>query len=381
MVAVAFVGVWLAGCTPTAGSDPVVDIGAGGIHTCAVRKSGKVACWGDNSHGQLGNGTNTSSAVPVGVPGVSGATAVTGGEHHTCVIVTGGAVRCWGRNDHGQLGNGLTTDSNVPVSVSGLSSGVVAIDAGMFHTCALLVDRTVKCWGEGDSGQLGNDKFVDSSTPVAVSALSNVARISAGGADSCAVTVSGTAMCWGDNTDGQLGLSSFSPIRSADPLQSASTSPGVYLGSISQIGVGPDHVCVVRTLNDAYCWGRNDHGGLGNGVPLPGATSNSAVQVSGLTVAAQPDSGQSFSCSTLALGGVNCWGTNNLGQLGNGGSPSESSTKVVVTGLTSISKVSAGDGHACALRSVGTVSCWGWDGFGQIGDGGGSDRLNPVVVF
>jgi len=144
-------------------------VSAGYFHTCGLTTSGGVKCWGWNYFGQLGNGTWTNSNVPVDVSGLSsGVSAISAGEYHTCGLLTSGGVKCWGNNYNGQLGNGNNTRSNVPVDVSGLSSGVSAISAGWIHTCALTSSGGVKCWGNNYNGQLGNGNNTSSNIPVDV---------------------------------------------------------------------------------------------------------------------------------------------------------------------------------------------------------------------
>ena len=168
--------------TPTATAAPaalvatgnVTAIAVGDFHTCALSKAGGVKCWGQNSSGQLGNGSTVDSSVPVQVSGLSkGVAAISVGGNHSCVLTTGGGVRCWGDNAHGELGNGTTKDSLVPVDVTSLTSGVTAIAVGGEHTCALTSLGGVKCWGYNANGQLGNGSRTDSSVPVDVSGLTS----------------------------------------------------------------------------------------------------------------------------------------------------------------------------------------------------------------
>ncbi len=188
-------------------SSGVIAIMTGQWHTCALTDRGEVKCWGDNHDGQLGDGTSLTRNVPVNVSGLSNdVAAITTGGWHTCALTRGGGVKCWGNNPAGQLGDGTTTQRLTPVDVSGLSSGVTAITAGGFHTCALTRAGGAKCWGGNDYGELGDGTTTSRSTPVDVSGLTgDVAAIVAGINHTCALTHGGGVKCWGANEGGQLG--------------------------------------------------------------------------------------------------------------------------------------------------------------------------------
>jgi hypothetical protein len=187
----------------------VAALAAGGVYTCALTAVGGIKCWGFNIYGQLGDGTTTSPRLtPVDVTGLaSGVAALAAGPDHACALTAAGGVKCWGRNDFGQLGDGTTSSRLTPVDVSGLGSGVAAIAAGLFHTCALTTGGGIKCWGDNGSGQLGDGTTTTHLTPVDVSGLgSRVAVIAVGANHTCAVTAGGGVKCWGDNDAGQLGI-------------------------------------------------------------------------------------------------------------------------------------------------------------------------------
>lgn len=186
------------------------------VHSCALTSAGGAKCWGWNRDGMLGNGTTVDSAVPVDVSGLaSGVTAIAAGATHTCAVTKGGSVKCWGANAVGQLGNGTLTGSATPIDVVGLTDAVTAITADVIgplygpnlggHTCAVTQAGTVKCWGRGQEGQLGNGTSTHSSTPVDVQGLSGVTAIATRGAHTCALTTDGGVLCWGRNLSGQLG--------------------------------------------------------------------------------------------------------------------------------------------------------------------------------
>ncbi|MGE0440899.1 MAG: hypothetical protein AB7L66_09885 [Gemmatimonadales bacterium] len=189
-------------------------IAAGGVHTCAIRQGGNVYCWGLGREGQLGNGTNAvDQYLPQLVGGAGPANVVTAGYKHSCARSTSGTVRCWGDNTSGQLGNGSTTSSSVPVTVGSFAT----VSAGFAHTCALTAAGEAFCWGANASGQLGNGSTTGSSAPVAVAGGLTFRSIYTGDDHTCGVTTGGVAYCWGDNEYGQLGdgtqLNRASPVK------------------------------------------------------------------------------------------------------------------------------------------------------------------------
>src|SRR6266403_5541896 len=196
--------------TPTA-------VAGGGFHACMRLPDGTVQCWGRNNFGQLGNGDGNlaDSSVPVAVRGLTTATRVVTGDSHTCALLGDGTVQCWGVGDSGQRGDGTFNNiSTVPAAVVGIT-GAVAVAARGYHSCALLGDGTVWCWGRNSDGQLGvtpsgsqcptTPGFFCSSTPVRAAGITSAAAVIAGGYHTCALFGDGTVQCWGRNAEGQLG--------------------------------------------------------------------------------------------------------------------------------------------------------------------------------
>lgn len=258
-------------------SSGIVQIAGGDQHACALRGSGAVACWGFNAAGQVGDGTTVDRTSPVDVIGLPpGIRQIAAGGAHTCAVTAAGGVKCWGENYWGELGDGTNVPSSVPVDVVGLTSGVVRVVAGYLHTCALMADGSVRCWGGGGAGQLGNAAALDESVPVAVSALSTqqAQLVSSVVSHNCAIDTVGVARCWGLNSYGQLGTGA---IATADPWGSLVPVPVAGLPS-TPIGItgGEDHTCALLASRAVYCWGANNVGQLGDGTVV-GRTSPAPV--------------------------------------------------------------------------------------------------------
>ena len=355
-------------------SSGVTAIAAGYFHTCALMNTGGVLCWGGNSDGQLGDGTTTNHYTPVAVSGLSsGVTAIAAGSYHTCALTNTGGVLCWGNNWYGQLGDGTTTNRYAPVAVNGLSSGVVAIAAGgFFHTCALTNTGGVLCWGNNWYGQLGDGTTTNRYAPAAVSGLSSgVTAIAADGDHTCALTNTGGVLCWGNNWYGQLGDGTTTWPYS--PVAVSGLSSG-----ITAIVVGGDHTCALTNTRGVLCWGNNYYGQLGDGTTTNRYTP---VAVSGLSSGvAAIAAGGDHTCALMNTGGVLCWGDNYYGQRGDG-TTTNRYTPVAVSGLSSgVVTIATGSDHTCALTNTGGVLCWGNNYYGQLGDGTTTNRYTPVAV-
>ena len=317
---------------PTAVST-VMAIASGYHHTCVLTSGGTVKCWGSNDFGQLGDGSTTLRTLPVDASAFGGGIrAVTAGDSHTCVLKGAGGVQCLGANNAGQLGNDSTTDSRAPVDVAGLGSGVRAIAAGGFHTCALTDAGDVSCWGSNEYGQVGTETSTNSSLPVAVAGLSRVTAIAAGDLHTCALTVEGGVTCWGYRGSGGSG--------SAVPVDRPDLASGVVA-----ISAGHEESCALTTADAVKCWGGFDGG--------------PAVEVPGLEPGIAAISGRfGQTCALATSGSVRCWG-----KFREDG-PSE------IVGLAGgVTSISMGGQHACALMRGGAVRCWGDNWQGQLGNG------------
>lgn len=350
----------------------VTYITAGTLHTCAITTAGGAKCWGGNNDGQLGDGTTTNRLLPVDVAGLtSGVTHLAAGAHNTCAVTTVGGVLCWGGNSYGQLGNNTWEDSLTPVAVTGLSSGIAKVSVGSDHACALTTAGGVKCWGDSSYGQLGNNTWEPSSTPVDVVGLSGVAQLVTGRRHNCVVTSAGGAQCWGHNVTGQIGDGTSNNSRTK-PVDVVGLTAGV-----ANIAAGGWHTCATTTTGGVQCWGDNAHGALGDGTNWYRVTP---VAVSGLVSGvAQVHTATEHTCARTSVGGVLCWGQNVDGQLGDG-TRVDRWTPVAVLGLsTGVSQVSPGTYHTCARTSEG-LKCWGYNFEGALGDGTQTDRLTPVSV-
>jgi len=320
-----------------------------------------------------------------GAGDVCDAVTVAAGRSHTCVVTAMGAVKCWGSNQFGQLGDGTTTDRKTPVTVTGLSSGIAAVVAGRWYTCALTTGGGLKCWGSAYYAQLGDGTYGDEScicrkTPVDVMGLSSgVAAVAAGAAHTCALTTLGGVKCWGYNGSGQLGDGTTDDRTT--PVDVTGLSSGV-----AAVAAAQEHTCAVTTGGSLKCWGYNEFGQLGDGTSGFGNNSTTPVDVFGLSSGvAAVAAGYGHTCAVTTGGSLKCWGANVAGGLGDG-TTTDRTTPVADTGLSSgVAAVAAGDWHTCALTTGGGLKCWGNNFYGQLGDGTHGDpscvcRAAPVNV-
>lgn len=352
-------------------------IAAGPLHTCALDANGAVRCWGDNGSGELGVGSIVTRTVPTQVVGLgSGMQAVAAKGDFTCALTSAGAVRCWGDNSHGQLGDGTTVRRTAPVPVAGLGGAVQAIAPGDTHACALTTAGAVLCWGNNSHGQLGDGTTTQRLAPVAVAGLNTGVRaLASGGNHTCAVTTAGAVFCWGENIAGQLG--DGTTLQRNTPVQVSGISSGAQ-----SISLGYYHSCALSTAGAVSCWGYAAVGSVGDGstgddsqhrlTPVPVTGLGSGVRA----IAA----GYEHTCALTTAGAVQCWGWNTGGQLGDG-TKTVRLAPVPVAGLSSgVQAIAGGVYHTCALLTAGSVYCWGANTVRQLGDGTTTEHLAPVAV-
>lgn len=401
-------------CDSEGGIVRAVDVGL--THTCASLSDGAVKCWGANGAGQLGNGESgyiwrgvprfpnethalsiatspyavpITSVVPVKVVGLTGITTVSLGDHHSCALMSDRTVRCWGSGGSGELGDGSTQDHSIPVRAAGLTK-VKSISCGGNTTCALRSDGKVSCWGNNSDGQIGDGSTEHRAVPTEIENLSGIVSIAVGCRHSCALVSDGTVRCWGLNNRGELGIGHNDGPESCSNIWDCSTRPQTVKGlrNVKQLSVGCRFACAALTDGTARCWGDSFFGGLGNGTVHGYEVEPVAVQSlkNVLSVAA----GGSHACAVTKGGGVKCWGSTFRGTLGNGehwqdiasdcGRDPCVTAPVQVKGISDGVAITAAHYHSCILRASGRISCWGGNQYGQLGDGTTEDRFSPVEV-
>jgi alpha-tubulin suppressor-like RCC1 family protein len=356
---------------------------AGGQQSCAIASNGHTYCWGNGP--ALGAGTVFQSSKPVRVLGNHVFVQISAGTEHTCAVTSDNRAYCWGDNSFGQIGDGTTSLNPrfTPVAVAG-GHHFRHVRAGGHHTCALDTDNKLFCWGENSRGQLGVGDNVARAVPTRVLGGLTIKQFIAGYQHTCAVTTAAKGYCWGRNQEGQLGTE-----RSSGSLKPAAVTGGL---SWKQIVAGSDHTCGISTVNDrGYCWGglsEDYNGQLGTGGFVG---SRVPLAVAGTRHWRQVNAGFLHSCGvTLANAGF-CWGFDFWGQNGDGGNAPVVRQPTPVSGNLSFVGIAVGvhqpppfstDGfaiHTCGITTDGRVFCWGWNANGQLGNGTSNNVIRTPV--
>ncbi|MCF7826663.1 MAG: choice-of-anchor D domain-containing protein [Candidatus Marinimicrobia bacterium] len=391
-----------------AGGQPqFVQVSAGGYHSLGLTSDGKIFSWGYNNWGQLGAGGNIdSSAVPVavdmnGVLAGKKVTSVHAGLGNSFAITDDGQIFAWGWNEGAQLGDGNLTNSNIPVAVdmSGALAGdsVVAVSGGYYHTLALTKKGNVYAWGINEYGMLGAGGSLGevsySAVPVAVDTTGvlsgkEITNIAAGYLFSVALSDEGVVYTWGYGTMGALGGEDENHYMSSTPVVVDTT--GVLAGkTITDIGAGYGNSVALSSSGDVFAWGYNMHGELGNGNAGDTSFVPVAVVMDGALQGKKVQAISTDWSNTLALaddGKLYSWGGNSYGELGAGSDADSSNVPVAVNmdgalSGKSILSFSVGAGHSLALTNEGQVFGWGFNRFGELGNGENVDTRIPVYSF
>lgn len=369
-----------------------VDIAAGRSHACGVASNGKAYCWGDNSAGQLGDGSGQDAHIPTPVQSNLVFDRIAAGGDHTCALTTDGKAYCWGSNSHGQLGVPIaTTSSSTPVEVDG-GHTFAGITAGARHTCGWTDDGDAYCWGDNEFGQLGfgesdpaavpDPRKVDESETGAL----HFTYVFAGEDFTCGIAnigaTQGAAYCWGNDLNGRFGTGESGDGPRPRPTEGVTGDHAFVTGDASS-----GTACAIADTGQLYCWGQ---GGYAQLTSDGGSASASPVAIAGMTNATAVAVGGRHVCAVNA-GALYCWGSNEFGQVGNPDaddpslSPQPVRTDFLETfgpGVVPI-RIAAGanDGggllasHTCALNLNGPAFCWGSGADGQLGAG-----VNPTSV-
>ena len=372
-------------------------IAAGDRTNCVVVES-RLACWGSNGRGQLGDGTSTDRSMATYVPGLTGVQSVAISDRNTCVVVSGGGVKCWGDNTYGQLGNGAFSSGNTtsPVDVcavggcgSGTLTGVTQISMGFGFACAVLSTSGVACWGSNSTYQLGAYTPATSSVPLTISGLTGVSAITSGRAHTCVIVTGATMKCWGEGARGRLGDGTTSkniPV----------TVDRVGVSGVTAIAATAEATCAIVTASKVKCWGGDAANELGydTGNPSPNTydmnltttfTTQTPVtpQLGGVELTAKAiDGGPRAVCIISLTDSLACWGSiAGLGIATGGTNFGGAFSSNWVSGMTSTSNVAVSSSTVCATNA-GVVKCWGAGPFGEMGDGTtGQSPMSAVTVL
>lgn len=387
VIATAFIALFAISAQRSSADLPNPQLSAGAYSTCSINSNKRLYCWGSNSSTQLGQGSNAKFSYgtrPYPVKGLAAQpVGVSTGYSSACSLLVTGSISCWGKNSSGALGaknlGGFAKSAQSAASLIAPWATPSNEATGSGHVCYRDNNATVKCLGSNTLGQLGNGTTTNSSTPTQVAGITGAAaatratRVVSGANHSCALLDNNNVKCWGVNNFRQLGTPANAVAFATSPVDVPNLS-----NNITQLASMADHTCGIHANGDVSCWGADSYGQLGDGTVAP---FKGAVDVAGLGAEArQVSTGVQHTCALIKGGGVKCWGSNAVGQLGNG-TTTTSSKPVSVIGLDRPAvEVSAGGYHSCARLDNNQIWCWGNGTKGQLGNGGNTNSPSPVMV-
>ncbi len=349
-------------------------ISAGTSHSLFVCSDGSVWASGDNSSGQLGNGTLVSSIIPKQVANLDGVVAVAAGDVHSLALKSDGTVWAWGGDNFGQLGNGMQLmRQDTPVPVIGLNN-VIAIATRNNHSLALKRDGTVWAWGHNIKGEVGDGTTTLTATPVPILATVDFKAIAVGISFSMALAIDSTIWVWGNGADGQFG-NGIAVSGYHDSVPNLIDT----LDHVVKIAAGGFHAMALKGDGTLWAWGRGTEGQLGDG----NSSQNSPFPVQALfppTIIDSIAAGSLHSFAFLTNGDVYAWGNGDNGELGNG-DIIDRTFPIPIPTLHNIKTLSGGESHSIGLHQNGTISVWGDNFFGQLGDNSITRKLSPVDLI
>ncbi|HEU4838392.1 MAG TPA: LamG-like jellyroll fold domain-containing protein, partial [Micavibrio sp.] len=388
----------------------VIDISAGNqMGACAVTDDGTGWCWGWGVNGQLGNGASSSSTTPVRVSNVSDFISISRGDHTICGVTKRGIAYCWGQDGNGELGNGGTTgDQNTPNEIDS-PEDFVKIDVGSGTVCGLRASGKISCWGAGSNGQIGNGTTTATNPlPLEVSDPGPFIDLAVSGPTNCAIKETGSVWCWGTDGSNVLGDGDLNSSNVSIPVQAkignafqisgsnlamhalVHTSANAPLGtrdfngkfSVAASETNALHACQIRADGTIWCWGTENNGELGNGGAATDSTAT-PVRVTDPGPWYQVSAGREHTCGIKTDGSAWCWGNDANGELGNAGTAGDQVSPSPVTNVDTVqwTQISAGSGsHTCGIKADGSAWCWGSDMNGKLGNGAGGNATQPSAI-